>query len=319
VSALAPAKPRQRCAVYCRVSSDERLDQDFNSIDAQKEAGGAYIVRQVAEGWIPVADDYDDPGFSGGHLDRPALKRLLADIEAGRIDIVVVYKIDRLTRSLADFSKLVEVFERRRVSFVSVTQQFNTSTSMSRLMLNILLSFAQFEREVTGERIGDKIAASKRKGLWMGGHPPLGYDVKNRLLVVNDSEAKVVRRIFKDFVRLRSSTAVARGLTADGIATKSWITQDGRYKLGGRIDKKYLHKVLRNRIYVGEIAHKGNWYPGQHEPIVDAGLWGRVHAILAEDARERGRADKTRRPTEMLLRGLLYAPSGEPDVPDLYA
>ena len=165
MSAIAPGKPRQRCAVYCRVSSDERLDQDFNSIDAQKEAGRAYIVSQVAEGWIPVADDYDDPGFSGGHLERPALKRLLADIDAGRIDIVVVYKIDRLTRSLTDFVKMVEVFERYGVSFVSVTQQFNTTTSMGRLMLNILLSFAQFEREVTGERIRDKIAASKRKGL----------------------------------------------------------------------------------------------------------------------------------------------------------
>jgi DNA invertase Pin-like site-specific DNA recombinase len=193
---IASPKPRKRCAVYCRVSSDERLDQEFNSIDAQKEAGQSYVASQRAEGWIPVADDYDDPGFSGGNTERPGLKRLMADIERGQIDIVVVYKIDRLTRSLADFSKMVEVFERHGVSFVSVTQQFNTTTSMGRLMLNVLLSFAQFEREVTGERIRDKIAASKRKGLWMGGVPPLGYDVENRLLVINDTEAAVVRRIF---------------------------------------------------------------------------------------------------------------------------
>jgi DNA invertase Pin-like site-specific DNA recombinase len=177
-------KPRQRCAVYCRVSSDERLAQEFNSIDAQKEAGQAFIVSQRPEGWIAVAHDYDDPGFSGGNTERPGLKRLMADIERGQIDIVVVYKIDRLTRSLADFSKMVEVFERHGVSFVSVTQQFNTTTSMGRLMLNVLLSFAQFEREVTGERIRDKIAASKRKGMWMGGVPTLGYDVENRLLVI---------------------------------------------------------------------------------------------------------------------------------------
>ena len=185
MSEVAITKPRKRCAVYCRVSSDERLDQEFNSIDAQKEAGQAYVASQRIEGWIPVADDYDDPGFSGGNTERPGLKRLLADIERGLVDIVVVYKIDRLTRSLADFSKMVEVFERQGVSFVSVTQQFNTTTSMGRLMLNVLLSFAQFEREVTGERIRDKIAAAKRKGMWMGGVPPLGYDVDNRLLVIS--------------------------------------------------------------------------------------------------------------------------------------
>ena len=201
-------KRRQRCAVYCRVSTDERLDQEFNSIDAQREAGHAYIASQRSEGWIPVADDYDDPGFSGGNTERPALKRLIADIEEGKIDIVVVYKIDRLTRSLADFSKMVEVFERQGVSFVSVTQQFNTTTSMGRLMLNVLLSFAQFEREVTGERIRDKIAASKRKGMWMGGVPPIGYDVENRRLVPNGRESKLVRFIFERFLELGSSVVL---------------------------------------------------------------------------------------------------------------
>lgn len=211
----------------CRVSSDERLDQEFNSIDAQKEAGHAYIASQRIEGWIPVADDYDDPGYSGGNTERPALRRLLADIEAGRIDIVVVYKIDRLTRSMADFSRMVEVFESQGVSFVSVTQQFNTTTSMGRLMLNVLLSFAQFDREVTGERIRDKIAAAKRKGLWMGGVPPLGYDVANRQLVVNDREAALVKRIFQDMLSVGSTTRIAAALNAEGVTTKAWTTQDG--------------------------------------------------------------------------------------------
>jgi len=305
------SKPRQRCAVYCRVSSDERLDQEFNSIDAQKEAGHAYVASQRAEGWIPVADDYDDPGYSGGNTERPGLKRLLADIERGLIDIVVVYKIDRLTRSLADFSKMVEVFERQRVSFVSVTQQFNTTTSMGRLMLNVLLSFAQFEREVTGERIRDKIAAAKRKGMWMGGVPPLGYDVDNRLLVINEGEAAVVRRIFEEMLTIGSPTQIAANLTAEGVTTKAWTTQDGQTRSGARIDKKYLHKLLRNRIYLGELSHKGNWYPGAHPAIIDHGLWGRVHEILAKDGHARSVETKLRSRTDALLRGLLYAPTGE--------
>lgn len=305
------AKSRKRCAVYCRVSSDERLDQEFNSIDAQKEAGHAYITSQRAEGWIPVADDYDDPGFSGGNTERPALKRLLADIERGLVDIVVVYKIDRLTRSLADFSKMVEVFERQSVSFVSVTQQFNTTTSMGRLMLNVLLSFAQFEREVTGERIRDKIAAAKRKGMWMGGVPPLGYDVQNRLLVINEQEAEVVRRIFKEMLSIASPTKIAAQLTAEQITTKAWVTKKGVHRTGGCIDKKYLHKVLRNRMYLGELGHKGSWVPGAHPAIIDPGLWGQVHALLSKDSHGRGVETKLRSRTDSLLRGLLYAPTGE--------
>jgi len=248
-------KKRMRCAVYTRKSTDEGLDQEYNSIDAQRDAGHAYVASQRAEGWIPVADDYDDPAFSGGNMERPALKRLMADIEAGKVDIVVVYKIDRLTRSLADFSKMVEVFERQGVSFVSVTQQFNTTTSMGRLMLNVLLSFAQFEREVTGERIRDKIAASKRKGMWMGGVPPLGYNVDKRLLVVNEAEAAVVRRIFEEMLTIGSPTQIAAKLTLDGITTKAWTTQGGQIRTGAQIDKKYLHKLLRNRIYLGELSH----------------------------------------------------------------
>ena len=311
MSEIASSKPRKRCAVYCRVSSDERLDQEFNSIDAQRDAGHAYIASQRAEGWIPVADDYDDPGYSGGHTDRPALRRLLADIERGLIEIVVVYKIDRLTRSLTDFSRMIEVFERHGVSFVSVTQQFNTTTSMGRLMLNVLLSFAQFEREVTGERIRDKIAAAKRKGLWMGGVPPLGYDVKDRQLVINEREAAVVRRIFEEMLTLGSTTQIAARLTAEGLTTKAWMTQEGQSRPGARIDKKYLHKLLRNRLYLGELSHQGNWYPGAHPAIIDPGLWGRVHEVLAQDAHTRSVETKIRSRTDALLRGLLYAPTGE--------
>jgi DNA invertase Pin-like site-specific DNA recombinase len=308
---IATSKPRKRCAVYCRVSSDERLDQEFNSIDAQKEAGQAYVASQRSEGWIPVSDDYDDPGFSGGNIDRPGLRRLMTDIERGLVDIVVVYKIDRLTRSLADFSKMVEVFERHGVSFVSVTQQFNTTTSMGRLMLNVLLSFAQFEREVTGERIRDKIAASKRKGIWMGGVPPLGYDVDNRLLMINETEAVVVRRIFEEMLTIGSPTQIAANLTAEGITTKAWTTQEGQTRPGARIDKKYLHKLLRNRIFLGEISHKGKWFPGVHAAIIDPGLWGRVHEVLSRDGHARSVDTKIRSRTDALLRGLLYAPSGE--------
>ena len=311
MSEIASTKTRKRCAVYCRVSTDERLDQEFNSIDAQKEAGQAYIASQRAEGWIPVADDYDDPGFSGGNTERPALKRLLADIERGLIDIVVVYKIDRLTRSLTDFSKMVEVFERQKVSFVSVTQQFNTTTSMGRLMLNVLLSFAQFEREVTGERIRDKIAASKRKGMWMGGVPPLGYDVDKRQLLINESEATVVRRIFEDMLTIGSPTQIAANLTREGVTTKAWTTQDGQARPGSRIDKKFLHKLLRNRTYLGEIGHKGSWFPGAHQAIIQSDLWSRVHEILARNGHERAAETKTRSRTDALLRGLLHTPSGE--------
>ena len=308
---IAVSKNRKRCAVYCRVSSDERLDQEFNSIDAQREAGHAYIASQRAEGWIPVADDYDDPGYSGGNTDRPALKRLLADIERGLIDIVVVYKIDRLTRSLADFAKMVDVFDLHDVSFSAVTQQINSATSMGRLMLNVLLSFAQFEREVTSERIRDKIAAAKRKGMWMGGVPSIGYDVVNRQLVINDAEAAVVRRIFEEMLTIGSPTQIAANLTAEGITTKAWTTQEGQTRSGTRIDKKYLHKLLRNRIYLGELSHKGNWYPGAHPPIIDRALWDKVHAVLAKDSHARSVETKIRSRTDSLLRGLLYAPSGE--------
>lgn len=301
-------KRRQRCAVYCRVSSDERLDQTFNSIDAQKEAGHAYIASQRSEGWIPVADDYDDGGFSGGNMDRPGLRRLMADIEDGRIDIVVVYKIDRMTRSLADFSKMVEVFERIGVSFVSVTQQFNTTTSMGRLMLNVLLSFAQFEREVTGERIRDKITASKRKGMWMGGVPPLGYDVKNRRLVPNEREARVVQHIFKRFVELGSSTKLVKELRLDGVTSKAWTTQDGNIREGKLIDKSLIYKLLGNRTYLGELRHKDEWFKGEHQPLIELSTWNAVQSVLKISPRTR--ANYTRATIPFLLKGIVVGADG---------
>ena len=301
-------KRRMRCAVYTRKSSEEGLDQEYNSIDAQRDAGHAYIASQRAEGWIPVADDYDDAAFSGGNMERPALRRLMTDVEAGKIDVIVIYKIDRLTRSLADFSKMVEVFERQGVSFVSVTQQFNTTTSMGRLMLNVLLSFAQFEREVTGERIRDKIAASKRKGMWMGGIPPLGYDVENRRLVPNENEAKLIRHIFKRFVELGSGTMLFKELKLDGVTSKAWTTQDGKTREGKLIDKGLIYKLLNNRTYLGELRHKEQWYQAEHPPIIDRVVWDQVHAILATNGRVRGNA--TRATVPYLLKGIVFGNDG---------
>jgi site-specific DNA recombinase len=287
-----------RCAVYTRKSSEEGLDMDFNSLDAQREACEAYVASQKAEGWLLVPDRYDDGGFSGGTLERPALKRLLADIEAGKVDIVVVYKIDRLSRSLMDFARLVEVFDRKGVTFVSVTQSFNTTTSMGRLTLNILLSFAQFERELSGERIRDKFAASRRKGMWMGGWAPLGCDVKDRKLVINETEASVVRRIFERFAREDSVSTIVRDLTAEGF----------RNKYGQSLDKGRIYKLLNNRVYVGDAVHKGTPYPGEHEAIISSDLWDKVQAILSESPRVRAGGNRAQTPA--LLRGLIFDADG---------
>jgi len=293
-----------RCAIYTRKSSEEGLDMEFNSLDAQRESCAAYIASQKAEGWVPVPDHYDDGGFSGGNLERPALKRLLADIEAGLVDVVVVYKIDRLSRSLMDFSKLVEVFDRNDVTFVSVTQSFNTTTSMGRLTLNILLSFAQFEREVIGERIRDKFAASRKKGMWMGGVPPLGYDVVARKLVVNAAEADLVRHIFRRFLQVGSATLLVKELNAAGHCTKSWITQDGKERQGVPFTKNFLYKMLENRVYLGEAVHKGVAHPGEHEAIIDRTTWERVEAVKADNA-PRKRAAAARATTPAPLKGLV--------------
>ena len=297
---------RKRCAVYCRVSSDERLDQSFNSIDAQREAGIAYVASQKTEGWELVQDFYEDPGFSGGNMNRPGLKRLIADIQLGLIDIVVVYKIDRLSRSLADFAKMVEVFDAHGVSFSSVTQQINSATSMGRLMLNVLLSFAQFEREVTGERIRDKIAASKRKGMWMGGSVPLGYRVDNRTLQIEPQEAELVQQIFAQFIAEKSTTKIVRELSDRGIQTK-------RRKA---FCKQSIYKILHNRTYIGEISHKGETFPAQHEGLIDKVTWDQVQAILTDDSRLRCRKtwDRKNR-NDFLLRGIAYTPEGDLLIP----
>ena len=296
-------KRKVRCAIYTRVSSDERLAQEFNSLDAQRSAGEAYVASQGGEGWLLVPDRYDDAGISGATLARPALKRLLADVEAGKIDVVIVYKIDRISRSLVDFAKLIDIFEQHSVTFVAVTQQFNTTTSMGRLTLNVLLSFAQFEREVIGERIRDKFAASRAKGMWMGGIPPLGYDARDRKLVVNPTEAELVRLIFRRFLDLGSALLLIRELNAQGYRTKSWTTQAGTFREGRPFDKGTLYKILRNRTYLGEAVHKGRSYPGEHEPIVDRATWERVHEVLASNAKRRGNEARARTPAP--LRGLM--------------
>ena len=300
---------RMRCAIYTRKSSEEGLEQAFNSLDAQREACAAFILSQKHEGWTVLPTLYDDGGFSGGTMDRPALQRLLGDIGAGKVDVVVVYKIDRLTRSLFDFAKIVEAFDARGVSFVSITQQFNTTTSMGRLTLNVLLSFAQFEREVAGERIRDKIAASKKKGMWMGGLPSLGYDVQNRKLVVNEEEALTVLHIFRRYVQLRSVRALQAELDAAGIRSKRRTLADGTPYGGQKLSRGALYLMLQNRIYRGEITHKGNAYPGEHPAIVDKALWDQVQAILAENRVNRATGSDAKHPS--LLVGLAFDENGE--------
>jgi DNA invertase Pin-like site-specific DNA recombinase len=287
-----------RCGVYTRKSSEEGLEQEFNSLDAQREACEAYIASQRSEGWVLVRDQYDDGGISGGTPERPALKRLLSDIEEGFIDVVVVYKIDRLSRSLMDFSKLVEMFDRNGVTFVSVTQSFNTTTSMGRLTLNILLSFAQFEREVTAERIRDKVRASRIKGIFMGGTPPFGYKPKDRKLVIDEQEAKNVRWIFARFLEIGSATELARDLAKRGIRTPR----------GNPMSKNFLYRMLNNRAYIGEAVHKGTGYAGEHQRLIDQKTWDHVQSILQESPRLR--ANNTRAETPALLKGLLYGPDG---------
>ncbi len=276
--------PKVRCAIYTRKSSEEGLDMAFNSLDAQFEACSSYIVSQKTNGWLPLPTRYDDGGFSGGNLERPALKRLMADIEADRVDCVVVYKIDRLTRSLMDFSKLVEILERHNVTFVSVTQHFNTTSSMGRLTLNILLSFSQFERELSAERIRDKVFESRKRGIWMGGYAPIGYDVRDRKLVINAPEADLVRHIFQRYAQLGSPTTLAQELTDAGYHTKAWTAKTSRVHKGKPFTRADITRILNNRTYLGEAIHKGNSYPGEHTAIIDQADWDRVHAILEANA-----------------------------------
>jgi site-specific DNA recombinase len=300
---------RKRCAIYTRKSSEEGLEQEFNSLQAQSEACEAYIRSQRHEGWVLSKTRYDDGGFSGGNMERPALQRLLADIRGGRIDTIVVYKVDRLTRSLADFARLVEIFDAQGVSFVSVTQQFNTTSSMGRLTLNVLLSFAQFEREVTGERIRDKIAASKKKGMWMGGNVPLGYDASERTLIVNPAEAETVRCIFALYRELGSVRRVKEEADRLGLRTKRSTTPSGTERGGKPFSRGHLYLLLSNPIYIGRIAHKGRLYLAQHPALIDADTWTGVRDQLATNARDHRRKAHATEPS--LLAGVLVDARGE--------
>ncbi|MFN4324203.1 MAG: recombinase family protein, partial [Aeromonas media] len=293
-----------RCAIYTRESSEEGLEQDFNSLHAQREACAAYVLSQASEGWSLVGAEYDDGGISGGTLERPALRRLLIDIEARRIDIVVVYKVDRLTRSLLDFARLVETMDRAGVSFVSVTQSFNTTTSMGRLTLNMLLSFAQFEREVTAERIRDKIAASKARGMWMGGMPPLGYEPDGRSLKVVDEHAALVRDIFARYLALGSVRLVHEQLTAEGVTTPERVLTSGRTIGGKPFMRSQLYRMLSSPVYVGEVHHRGKVFEGKHQGIIERALWEAVQRQLADN--RQGEERETRASSPSLLAGLVF-------------
>src|SRR5258706_14850623 len=293
-----------RCAIYTRKSTEEGLEQVFNSLDAQREACQAYVLSQAGEGWVALRTLYDDGGFSGATLERPAVQRLLSDIDQGRVDVVVVYKIDRLTRSLADFAKIVERFDKRNTSFVSVTQAFNTTSSMGRLTLNILLSFAQFEREVTAERIRDKFGASRRKGIFMGGNPPLGYDAKDRKLVINPTESETVRFVFQRYLELGSVSRLRAELETKDIRTKSWLSTRGKHMGGGTWYIGPLRHILRNRVYVGDAMHKGTAHPGEHTAILSRDLFDAVQAKL--DANRASHHRKKTIGSDALLTGLVF-------------
>ena len=299
---------RLRCAIYTRKSSEEGLEQDFNSLDAQREACEAYILSQRHAGWIALPDMYDDGGISGATLERPSVQRLFNDVRDGKVDCVVVYKVDRLTRSLADFAKIVEIFDASSVSFVSVTQQFNTTSSMGRLTLNVLLSFAQFEREIAGERIRDKIAASKKKGMWMGGYPPLGYDVRDRKLVITPHEAETVRDIFRRYLELGAVSALRDDLNQQGITSKQRIDKNGKSTGGKPFARGVLYHMLKNRIYIGEIVHKDSSYPGEHPPIIERSLWDAVAKRLEDNTHDRADGLGFQEPS--LLTGILYDGEG---------
>jgi site-specific DNA recombinase len=302
-SPKAPAPRVVRCAVYTRKSTEEGLEQEFNSLDAQRESAEAYIKSQKQMGWVCLPEHYNDGGFTGGNLDRPALKRLLADIDKGLIDSVITYKVDRLSRSLLDFAKIMETFEKHHVAFVSVTQQFNTATSMGRLVLNVLLSFAQFEREIISERTRDKIAAARRKGKWVGGHPLLGYDVDPRgsKLVVNEEEAVRVRAIFELYLKHQGLLPVVQELERRGWLTKRWQTRKGHFRGGQKFTKGSLHHLLTNPVYLGKVKYKKEVHPGEHQAIVDPEVWQQVQDLL----RQKNSGTTVRTESHALLKGIL--------------
>ncbi len=304
-----PAEPVIRCAIYTRKSTEEGLDQDFNSLDAQRESAEAYIKSQVHEGWVALPEHYDDGGFTGANMDRPALKRLLADIEAGQVQCVVVYKVDRLSRSLLDFSRIIEVFDRQKVAFVSVTQAFNTANSMGRLVLNVLLSFAQFEREMISERTRDKMGAARRKGKWLGGRPVLGYDVEpaTKRLVVNEPEAVRVRELFELYLERRTLLEVVKELASRGRTNKAWTSRKGVLHAGRPFDKNSVYLALTNCTYIGQTRYRGESFRGEHEAIVDPGAFERVQRLLSQNYRSGGAG--VRNKYGALLRGMLHCAS----------
>ncbi|TNE34489.1 MAG: recombinase family protein [Alphaproteobacteria bacterium] len=305
---------KKRCAIYTRKSTEEGLEQDFNSLDAQREACAAYILSQAAEGWEQVREHYDDGGWSGGTLDRPGLRQLLSDVRSSKIDIIVVYKVDRLTRSLADFAKIVEILDEHEASFVSVTQAFNTTNSMGRLTLNVLLSFAQFEREVTGERIRDKIAASKQKGMWMGGPIPLGYRLEDRKLLIEPDEATTVRMIFDRYCELRSMPRLVTELAREGVRTKQRTYKTGKVVGGIPFGKGMLGAFLKNPLYTGRVKHNDNIYDGEHDAIISIEQFERVQEILKDNGQEWKLGRRASNPS--LLTSLLADPDGRPMTPE---
>jgi DNA invertase Pin-like site-specific DNA recombinase len=306
-------RAQTRCAIYTRKSTEEGLDQEFNTLNAQREACAAYVLSQRHEGWTLLPDYYDDGGYSGGNMDRPGMKRLMADVRSGKVDVIVVYKVDRLTRALSDFARIVETLDEAGASFVSITQAFNTTTSMGRLTLNVLLSFAQFEREVISERVRDKIAASKRKGIWMGGTVPLGYDVVERKLVINEAEAEIIRHILCRYLELGSVRELQETLKAEGILTKVQTMRDGSTRGGVPFARGPLYHLLKNPIYIGSLPHKKLVYPGQHQRIVDQPLWNQVQQLLAENGANRQFG--TNAANTSLLAGLIFDEHGHPLTP----
>lgn len=310
---MAETKSKKRCAIYTRKSTEDGLEQDFNSLDAQREACAAYILSQASEGWEAVTELYDDGGWSGGSMERPALTQLLDDVKAGKVDVIVVYKVDRLTRSLADFAKIVEILDENEASFVSVTQSFNTTNSMGRLTLNVLLSFAQFEREVTGERIRDKVAASKKKGLWMGGGVPFGYDVVDRQLVINQCEAETVQQMFERYAEIKSVPQLVDELAAIGIKTREREWKSGK-KVGGIFFKTgTLTHLLQNPVYVGKMRHKDEIYEGIHQAIISQELFDEVQSVFRANRKDNALGKKSRNPS--LLTGMITDPDGKPMTP----
>lgn len=297
--------PKTRCAIYTRKSSEEGLEQDFNSLDAQRVSGENFIASQIGKGWVLIPDQYNDGGISGGTMERPALQRLFQDIRENKVDCVVVYKADRLSRRLFDFTQIIELFDNHKVSFISVTESFNTATAAGRLMFGMIMSFAQYERELTGERIRDKVDASKKKGMWMGGSVPLGYDANEGKLTINEIEAKIIKNLFNIFIETESVTETARELNKHGFTTKSWVSKVGRIQKGKKFNKQAVRRVVENPLYVGKIKHKNQVYDGLHKPIITDEIWQKTKVIFSKNRDDKVIAPMSRISASPLLKGIM--------------